>query len=142
MIFSPTFHVFCYLPLRQKLVTVTLYYDASFLLRLQYATQPLFMLFVEIFLHGKFDYHNWGDKIGIKPRDVVLWGDWQPAFPSATGTGHFPSLGLSFPICKIRPHQVIPEASPVFHDLYLCLKEIKRKGNNRLRQQPGLVHWG
>lgn len=72
---------------------------ASFLLRLQLATWPLiYLLFVDIFPHGKFDYFNWGDKVGegVKQMNGLLWEDWQPAFPSVTSDKPFPSSGTQF----------------------------------------------
>lgn len=47
---------------------------------------------------GSLIYFNWGEKSGegIKQMNVVLWEDWQPAFPSVTLDHPFPFLGPQF----------------------------------------------
>lgn len=59
----------------------------------------IYLLFFKRFPCGKFDDHNWGDKVGerIKQMNTALWKDWQPAFPSVTLDKPFPSFGPQVP---------------------------------------------
>lgn len=85
------------MPLRHKLVIVTLYLCCLHSAK-DAVCHMAINLFVEICLHGKFDYYNWGDKAGegMKQMNVVLWEGWQPVFPSVTSDTPFPSSGSQF----------------------------------------------